>query len=286
MNASLSKYQKILRVIILSLTCFMLCFPLAFVVVGSITDSTELAHHLAPLFGQGSGFISFPAIPEHPSLMSYVEVLVDNPGFHVLYQNSTFITTAVLAGQMLIGIPAAWSFAVYDFKGKNALFFIYIVLMMLPFQVMLLPNYLVLSNLGLVDTHLSLIIPGALSAFPVFIMRHFFQTIPDSLLESARLDGANEFQIFIRIGIPLGKSGILAVLILGFFEYWNIVEQPLAYLRSAELWPLSLFTPVIELSNAGIIFASAIIAAIPAILVFIAGKEYLEQGIGVLSNKG
>jgi multiple sugar transport system permease protein len=274
------------RIGILSLVCFALCFPLVFMLIGSIMDASELGVRLAPLFGQNEGFISFPVIPENLTFTSYIEVLIDSPGFHVLYQNSLLITVCTLVGQMIIGIPAAWGFAVYDFKGKNALFFVYIILMMLPFQVMLLPNYLVLNNMGLIDTHLAIIIPGAFSAFPVFIMRHFFQTIPYSLIEAARLEGANELQILLRIGIPLGKPGIFAVVLLGFFEYWNIVEQPLAFLRSAELWPLSLFTPAVDFAQASVIFASAVIAAIPAVLIFLAGKEHLEQGIGVISTKG
>jgi multiple sugar transport system permease protein len=274
------------RASVLALVCFALCFPLLYLVIGSFMDSSELAVSLDALSGRGESYISMPPIPQYPSIESYVRVLIDSPGFHVLFQNSTVITIGVLMGQMLFGIPAAWGFAAYDFRGKDALFFVYIVLMMLPFQVTLLPSYLVLNSMNLIDTHLAIIIPGALSAFPVFIMRHFFQSIPRSIIESARLDGASEAQVFFRIGIPLGAPGIFAALMLGFFEYWNIVEQPLAFLRTSGLWPLSLFVPTLDLAQASIVFASATIAAVPAVLVFLIGKEYLEQGIVALSTKG
>jgi multiple sugar transport system permease protein len=276
----------LIRASVLALACFALCFPLVYLVIGSFMDSSELAASLAALSGRGEGSISMPPIPRYPSIESYVRVLIDSPGFHALFQNSTVITVGVLVGQMLFGIPAAWGFATYDFRGKNALFFVYVVLMMLPFQVTLLPSYLVLDDMGLIDTHLAIIIPGALSAFPVFIMRHFFQSIPPSIIESARLDGASEMQIFLRIGIPMGAPGIFAALMLGFFEYWNIVEQPLVFLRTNGLWPLSLFVPSLDFAQTGLIFASATIAALPAVLIFLIGKEYLEQGIVALSTKG
>ena len=274
------------RAAVLALVCFILCFPLVYLIIGSFMDSSELASSLNALFGRAEGYINMPLIPRHPGIESYIRALIDSPGFHALFRNSTVITVCVLLGQMIFGVPAAWGFAMYNFRGKNTLFFAYIVLMMLPFQVTLLPSYLVLNSMNLIDTHLAIIIPGALSAFPVFIIRHFFQSIPRSIIESARLDGANEAQVFFRVGIPLGAPGIFAALVLGFFEYWNIVEQPLAFLRTSELWPLSLFIPSLDFSQAGLIFASAIIAAIPAVLVFLIGKEYLEQGIATLSTKG
>lgn len=271
--------------LLIALVAFLICFPLAMLIAGSLMGQVELGSVLGGVLPQGEGFAHAFAIPENPTLESYVAVLVDTPAYHVLFWNSAAITAGALAGQLLFATPAAWALARFDFPGKNAVFFMYVLLMMLPFQVVMLPNYLVLNALGINNTLLAIILPGMFSAFPVFIMRHFFATIPHSLIESARLDGASELQIFLRVGIPLGAPGIFAALVLGFFEYWSLVEQPLAFLKDQSLWPLSLFQPAISFENVGIAFAAAVIAAIPAVLVFALGKRYLEQGIAATARK-
>lgn len=215
----------------------------------------------------------------YPTLRSYVEVLLDSPEFFVMFWNSVKITFGVLAGHFLIGTTAAWGFAKFRFPGKKILFTIYIALMMMPFQVMMLSNYLVLDRLHLLDTHGGIILPAIFSTFPVFIMYRFFEGIPESLLESARLDGAGEIKIFLKIGLPLGSPGIISAMVLGFLEYWNLIEQPMAFLKTKSLWPLSLLLPNISLNDAGMAFASSVIVLLPALLVFLAGQDYLEQGI-------
>lgn len=271
---------------IAAITCFFICFPLIILLGASLMDGLELASLLKGAVGSGVDYSGIPIIPKYPTLENYVEALLDTPYYYVLFRNSIVIVIGVLLGQFLIATPAAWAFARFRFRFKETLFFIYVLLMMLPFQVVMLPNYLILNSLAINNTLLAIILPGALSAFPVFIMRHFFGKIPESIIESARLDGANELQIFCRIGIPLGAPGIFAALILGFFEYWNLVEQPLAFLHDQALWPLSLFLPSLNLDNIGLVFASAVIAAIPALLIFFIGREYLEQGISSTTSKG
>ena len=137
----------------------------------------------------------------------------------------------MLAGQLLIALPGAWAFAHFRFPGKRALFLFYIILMMQPFQVTMVPNYLVLKQFHLLNTHLAVILPGIFSAFPVFIMTKFFASIPTPLIEAARLDGASDFSIFLKVGIPVGRPGIISMLVLGFLEYWNAIEQPMTFLK-------------------------------------------------------
>ena len=117
------------------------------------------------------------------------------------------------------------------------------------------------------------------STFPVFIMYRFFEGIPLALLEAARLDGAGELRLFFTIAIPLGSPGVISAMVLGFLEYWNLIEQPMVFLKTKELWPLSLYLPNIDMDHAGTAFAASMIALIPAVLVFFAGQDYLEQGI-------
>ena len=144
---------------------------------------------------------------------------------------------------------------------------------MLPFQVIMLSQYLVLRELSLLDSLWAIILPGAFSTFPVFVLYNFFRAIPESIMESARIDGASEFQIFFKIGIPLGKTGIIAALLLQFLEYWNVVEQPLIFLDREELWPLTLYLPEISLENAGQSLVAAVITLVPTMILFFLCKD-------------
>lgn len=269
----------IVVIILLGIMALIALFPVFFSLVGSFMGKRELEELLAPVMKETDGFASWRILPHYPTLRSYVEVLLDSPEFFIMFWNSVEITSGVLVGQLLFGAPAAWGFAIYDFPGKKLLFMIYVAFMMMPFQVMMLSSYLVLDRLTLLDNLWGIILPAAFSTFPVFIMYRFFGAIPGALLEAARLDGAGEVQLFIMIGIPLGSPGVISAMVLGFLEYWNLIEQPMTFLKKKELWPLSLYLPHIGLEQVSKAFAVSVIVLIPAILVFLAGQDYLEQGI-------
>ena len=198
---------------------------------------------------------------------------------------SVKITALILAGQLLAAVPAAWAFAVYPFPCRRLLFTVYLVLMLMPFQVTMLSSYLVLNGLHLMNTHGAVILPAVFSTFPVFLIYRSFCGIPKELLEAARVDGAGEWQIFRRVGIPLASGGILSSAVLGFLECWNLIEQPLAFLKDQSLWPLSLYLPEISLDQAGYAFVASVITLIPALFVFLLGRDYLERGIAASALK-
>ena len=129
------------------------------------------------------------------------------------------------------------------------------------------------------NTHAGIILPAAFSTFPVFIMYRFFCGVPGSILEAAQIDGAGPLQIFLHIGLPLGSAGVVSAVVLSFLEYWNLIEQPLTFLQDKRLWPLSLYLPNISLDRAGIAFTASVTALFPAVLIFLSGQDYLEQGI-------
>ncbi len=257
----------------------VICMPVFLVVTGSVMGSADLQGCLAPVFLEGQGFVTWKLIPQYPTLEHYKRLLIETPQFFILFWNSIKITLFILAGQLVIGVPAAWAFAVYDVRGKNVLFLVYVVLMLLPFQVTMLSSYIVLNKLSLLNTHWAVILPAVFSTFPVFVTYGGFRAIPKALIEAARIDGAGEFYIFTRVGLGLGKGGILSAVVLGFLEYWNMIEQPLAFLKDKALWPLSLYLPEIDWTQAGFSFAASIVMLIPAVFVFIMGQDYLEQGI-------
>ena len=259
---------------------FIFVFPVWFLTVASFMGENELTDLLLPVMKEGSKeYASWKLLPQYPTLKHYVEILLDSPEFFVMFWNSVKLTAGALTGTLLVGMPAAWGFAKFEFSGKNILFTLYIALMMMPFQVMLLGNYLVLDKFGLLDSLSGIILPAAFSTFPVFIMYRFFKGIPTALLEAARLDGAGELRLFFMIAIPLGSPGVISAIVLGFLEYWNLIEQPMAFLKTKKLWPLSLYLPNIGLEQVGSAFAASMVTLAPAILVFLAGQDYLEQGI-------
>ena len=255
------------------------CMPVVLLITGSVMGSGELKLYLAPIFGEENNFVSWRLIAEFPTFENYGKLLFLTPQFFVLFWNSFKMVGCILAGQLLVGVPAAWAFAVYKVKGSRILFILYVVLMLMPFQVTMLSSYLVLNRLGLLNTYQAVILPAVFSTFPVFLSYGGFRCIPMQLFEAARIDGAGEMLIFLKIGLPLGKSGLLSAMVLGFLEYWNMMEQPMAFLEDKALWPLSLYLPQITWAQAGNAFCASVITLIPAVFVFVLGQDYLEQGI-------
>jgi multiple sugar transport system permease protein len=264
---------------VLVFLAFFIWIPLWLLISGSLMGAGEMAQNLAPALGGGEGFAAWPILAQYPTLRPYVELLLDTPQFFIMFWNSCLQVLPIILGHIILGAPAAWAFARYSFRGKKALYSLYIVLMLMPFQVTMVSSYLVLNTLGLINTVWAIILPGAASTFPVFIMIRFFTSIPDAVTEAAAMDGASPLQIFWRLGLPLGAPGILSAVVLGFLEYWNAMEAPLAFLKEQTLWPLSLYLPNITSDNAGVSLVASVIMLIPALLIFLFGQKYLEQGI-------
>lgn len=268
-----------LTILLLLLPAIPICAPIVLLITGSVTDSGALRQYLLPVFMQSEEWINWKLTPDYPTFSHYGRLLFMTPQFFVLFWNSVKMTAYILIGQFFVGVPAAWAFAVYPLKGSKALFALYVVLMLLPFQVTMLSGYLVLQRLSLLNTHMAVILPAVFSTFPIFLSYGGFRAIPPQLVDAARIDGAGEISIFVRIGLPLGKSGLLSAAVLGFLEYWNLMEQPLAFLEDQSLWPLSLYLPEVSWTQAGYAFCASVITLAPAVFVFAFGADYLEQGI-------
>lgn len=271
--------RKRIELIFLIMLAVILCVPVLFLLIGSFMDSRELGNNLLPLQNGYSGQVRWQLLPSYPTLRAYVEVLLDTPEFFVMFWNTVKIVVGVILGQLIFALPAAWGFARGKFPGRKVLFWVYMILMMMPFQVTMLSQYLLLDTWNMLDNLAAIMIPGIFSTFPVFMMYRFFEGIPEALLEAARIDGAGELRIFLKIGLPLGLPGIVSVIVLSFLEYWNLIEQPLTFLKTMSLWPLSLYLPNIDITRVAIAFAVSVIAMIPSLLIFWYGQDYLEQGI-------
>ena len=156
---------------------------------------------------------------------------------------------------------------------------LYIALMMMPFQVTLVPTNLVLDKLHLLDSRWAIILPAIFNTIAVFLLRQFFESVPRQMIEAAEIDGAGHWKVFKKIALPMGLPGIISLVLLQFFENWNLVEPGLIFLRDKQKWPLSLYLTTIGESNVEVAMAASIITMLPALLLFLYGETYLIQGI-------
>ncbi len=256
-----------------------ICLPVLMLVSGSLADGLEWEQRTACYLRDTQEYIVWRWIPDYPTLEHYKRLLFFSPAFFRLFWNSVGMTAGILSGQLVVAVPAAWAFAVYRFRGRNVLFSLYVILMLLPFQVTMLSKYLVLQDAGLMDTRWAVVLPAIFSTFPVFLIYRSFAAVPAELLEAARVDGAGELQSFVRVGLPVAQSGILAAMILSFLESWNMMEEPLAFLQDKSLWPLSLYLPEIAMDQAGYACAASMITLTVSLFVFAIFHDALEQGI-------
>ncbi len=268
-----------MKKLILFLASLPVWLLLGAVFSGIFMSENEIKALLAPLFTEQKNYVTWRFLPNDPSLVSVIELLIDTPEFYIMFWNSTVMVLLQLSGQLLIGAPAAWALSRLKFRGRKFIFSLYIILMLLPFSVTMVPSYMILNTLSLLDTVWSVVLPAAFSCFAVFIMTKGFDSVPQSLLEAASLDGAGHFARFVRIGIPLGMPGIASALVLGFFEGWSMIEPPMTFLKTKQLWPLSLYLPQIGYEEIGTAMTASALAILPALLVFRFGQKYLELGI-------
>lgn len=276
---------RILRNGILLFFAVFTVSPIAFLVTGSLMGNGELKEYLSPILLGSEGYAAWRLIPKYPTLKNIVELLLDSPEFFHMFWNTMKLTAGVIAGQAALAIPAAWGMSRYSFWGKKGMYQLYILLMMMPFSVMMLSEYLVLDFLKLNNTLWAIILPGIFSPFSVFLMYRFFSEIPEEILEAARVDGAGEWKLFLFVGIPLGRVGIVSSLLLQALECFNMIEQPIAFLKEKTLYPLSLYLPMIGLEQIGFALCASLVALLPPLFLFLAGGDYLEQGITAAAIK-
>lgn len=285
----MNKRNPLIVYVILFFFSFPIIWVVWFLFCGAFLSPDEAQRVLEPalsLEAEKDCYAIWTLLPTWPTLQPILQLLLDTPQFFSAFWNTCVQAFGQIVGQFLVATPAAWAFSKFHFKGKKMLFVVYIALMVLPFQVFMVPNYLISTQLHIFDTPLAVILPGIFSAFPIFIMRRSFDDVPDELIEAAKLDGATEPQVFFRIGLPLGYAGVYAAVVLCFIEAWNSVEQPLLFLPSQQNWPLALYINSITEENLEIAMAASLISFIPALLIFLYGQSYLEIGIQTGSVKG
>ena len=278
-----------LRVIsvILMLVAFILLIPIVFTICNSFMTQQEITANYGMVFESGdsgakpyiSETVNLKFIPDKVTFDQYLTVLLKSPDYLFKFWNSVIFTVPIVVFQLLVALLAAYGFTRYRGRLREIIFFTYIILMLMPYQVTLVPNFLVSEWLGLLDTKWAIWLPGIFSPFAVFLLTKYMRRIPYGVLEAAKVDGAGEWQIFKHICVPLCKGALTSVAILIFIDYWNMVEQPLILLGDSDMHPLSVFLSKINAGEIALAFAVASIYLIPTLLVYLYGEDYLVEGI-------
>ena len=271
---------------------FLLCavFAVAFLlptvltITNSFMSESEINSNYGMVFetttgGYVSEHVNLKFIPDKVTLSQYITGLIKSPAYLIKFWNSVILVAPIVVFQVLIAAVAAYSFTRWRGKVRSLIFFFYVILMLMPYQVTLVPNYLVAEKLGTLNTRWAIILPGIFAPFSVFLLTKFMRRIPYALIESAKIDGAGEWQIFTRICLPQCRSALFSIAILVFIDYWNMVEQPIVLLSDAEKQPLSVYLSSINAGEIGLAFAMAVVYMIPSLLIFLKGEEYLVEGI-------
>ena len=261
--------------------------PIILTITNSFMSATEISANYGSVFATsesgGKVYISekvnLKFIPDMVSFSQYITVLFKSPDYLLKFWNSVVLVGPIVVFQLLVASLASFGFARYSGKLRQIVFFSYIILMLMPYQVTLVPNYLVADWLNILDTYWAIWLPGIFSPFAVYLLTKFMKRIPNSVVEAAQIDGAGEWQIYRRICMPLCKGALCSAAILVFIDYWNMVEQPLILLTEQETHPLSVFLSKINKGEIGLAFAVATIYMVPSLLVFLYGEEYLVEGI-------
>ena len=266
----------------LMILALLFILPTVLTVVNSFLSASEIERSYGAALGSGGYMkerIILKLVPDIVTGEQYKTFLLQSPEYLQKFWISVLYTAPITILQTAVSALAAYGFCRKPSRLRRTIFFGYLVLTLMPYQVTLVPNYLISKQLGTYDTIWAILLPGIFSPFAVFLLTKYMQRIPKVYLEAAQLGGANEWRIFRRIFLPQCKSALFAVGLLIFFDYWNMVEQPMVLLESEELQPLSLYLSKINQGELGLAFAAAVIYMIPCLLLFANGEKHLEEGI-------
>jgi multiple sugar transport system permease protein len=270
-----NKHPVLLHVALLA-GLILVVGPFVWMIISSFKTTTEL-RQLPPTF-----------IPEEPTLTNYRD-LFDRLDFPRYFFNSTVVALCVTAGNLLFCSMVGYALAKLEFAGKRVLLVLVLATLMVPGIVTFMPQFVLISNMGLANTHAALILPTVVGALGVFLMRQFIGGIPDELLDAARIDGAGEYRIFFKIILPLCGAPLATLAILTFLGSWNAFLWPLVVASTEDMYTLpvalSLFAIGQHESNVALQMAGAVVVVLPVVVLFLAMQRYVIQGIATTGIK-
>ncbi|MBE5871969.1 MAG: carbohydrate ABC transporter permease [Lachnospiraceae bacterium] len=269
--------SKIIVYVILLIIAALMIIPFLWMLSASIKSDAEV-FKMNP----------FQWIPDVPKVSNYTDIWTRIP-FSKFVQNTVFLTIVVTILQLVTSSFAAYAFSKLQFKYKNILFIAYITTIAMPWQVYMVPQFILMRKMGLNDKLLAIICLQAFSAFGVFMMKQFYEGIPDELCEAARIDGLSEYRIYSRIMLPLSKPALSTLTIFTFVATWNDYLGPLIYLRSEQKKTIQLGLKMFigqYSSDYGLIMAGSVLSLIPVIVVFMILQRYFVEGVAATGLKG
>ncbi|HAZ0708353.1 carbohydrate ABC transporter permease [Enterococcus faecium] len=266
---------KIIRTISMLVILLVIAFPFLWLIISSFKHEKDI--------------ISFPPriFADSYTLDNYIKVWTTIPLLDYI-KNTVIFAGGTVITSVFFDSLAGYAFARMRFKGKSVLFYFVLLTMMIPFQVFMIPLFIEVNLLGMLDTYAGLIIPRMTTAFGIFMMRSFFITLPDSLEEAARIDGLSEFNIFLKIMLPLSKPTLLSLGIFTLMNSWNDLLYPLILTSSSKMRTLpaglALFTGQ-NISFYGPVMAGTVISMLPLLVVYIFAQKYFVQGTAMSGMK-
>jgi len=272
------KMSKLLNTVVLGLFTVSMLFPLLWMLSASFKLELDV-------FNYPIQWIP----PRWNAVNNYMQIWSSRYSFPLFYWNTFKIAGSVTVIQLLIASMGAFAFAKLNFKFKNALFALFIATMMIPDQVTIVPRFMLLTWLHLIDTHSGLVLLLAFSVYGIFLLRQYMMSIPDSLIEAAKIDGAGYTRIFLRIILPLSKPVLATLAILRFIWTWDDYMNPLIFLNSKELFTIQLGMAQFA-SQTGtyysLLMAAAVCAMLPLLVIFVFGQRFIIDGIATGAVKG
>lgn len=267
--------KKIIRTISMLIILFVIAFPFLWLIISSFKHEKDI--------------ISFPPriFADSYTLDNYIKVWTTIPLLDYI-KNTVIFAGGTVITSVFFDSLAGYAFARMRFKGKSVLFYFVLLTMMIPFQVFMIPLFIEVNLLGMLDTYAGLIIPRMTTAFGIFMMRSFFITLPDSLEEAARIDGLSEFNIFLKIMLPLSKPTLLSLGIFTLMNSWNDLLYPLILTSSSKMRTLPAGLALFRGQNIsfyGPVMAGTVISMLPLLVVYIFAQKYFVQGTAMSGMK-
>ncbi|WP_407927826.1 carbohydrate ABC transporter permease [Gracilibacillus suaedae] len=268
------KVEKFIVTLLLVLGGISVSLPFIWMILSSFKTEREVLQIPPTLF------------PQNPTFQNYLE-LFQSLNFDVYLRNTLIIVFCSMVG-LLLNTMAGYGFGKFEFRGKEIWFMVVLVTMMLPGQITMIPTYLILNEMSLTNTMTGIVLPGLIVAFNIFLIRQFMVTVPDDLIEAARLDGAGEIYIFFKLIIPLAKPILSVQVILTFIASWNSFLWPLIIASDQRLYTLSVGLSLLQdqyATNYGLQMAGSAIMVIPILIIFMIFQKYLVEGFNVSGIK-
>ena len=272
---------------LLSLVAVLLLLPIAVTLLYSFFSPEEIQSYLGTRNNYSADtLMEIRLSPRQASLKQYYQVLITDQSILHYFVNSALYTVAIIAGQLLVLPPLAYGLSCFRFRGRDVIAFGIVLLLVLPFQVTMVPNVLTLRALNLLNTPWAVILPMLSAPFSAFLLRQYMLNIPRELIEAAQIDSAGPLRCFLQIVLPMSRPAIGTMVALSFAECWNLVEQPLTYLTlRTDLYPLSVAFGQLTSRISGIEFAGAALFILPSLFVYLIFQEDIMEGIQVVDLK-